>query len=49
MIGIPKEDRKTGHLRYETPGGLVEILTTQYGLGIHKARQPGQIHFEKYW
>jgi len=49
MIGIPKEDRKTGHLRYETPGGLVEILTTQYGLGIHKPRQPGQIHFEKYW
>ena len=49
MIGIPKGDRKTGHLRYEIPGGLVEILTTQYGLGIHKARQPGQIHFEKYW
>jgi len=27
----------------------VEILTTRYGLTIHKPRQPGQIHFEKYW
>ena len=49
MIGIPKEDRKTGELSYETPGGLVEILTSRYGLAIHKARRPGQIHFEKYW
>ena len=49
MIGIPKEDRKTGELSYETPGGLVEILTRRYDLSIHKARQPGQIHFEKYW
>ena len=49
MIGIPKEDRKTGTLRYDTPDGLVEILTTRYGLTIHKPRQPGQIHFEKYW
>ena len=49
MIGIPKKARKTGHLSYETPGGLVEILTARYGLSIHKARQPGQIHFEKYW
>ena len=49
MIGIPKEDRKTGALSYDTPGGLVEILTTSYGLTIHKPRQPGQIHFEKYW
>ena len=49
MIGIPKEDRKTGELSYQTSGGLVEILTNQYDLAIHKARQPGQIHFEKYW
>ena len=49
MIGIPKEDRKTGALSYDTPGGLVEILTTRYDLTIHKPRQPGQIHFEKYW
>ena len=49
MIGIPKEDQKTGELSYETPGGLVEILTSRYGLAIHKARRPGQIHFEKYW
>ena len=49
MIGIPKEDRKTGELSYQTSGGLVEILASQYDLAIHKARQPGQIHFEKYW
>ena len=49
MIGIPKEDRETGTLSYETPGGLVEILTTRYDLTIHKPRKPGQIHFEKYW
>ena len=49
MIGIPKEDLKTGVLSYDTSDGLVEILTTRYGLTIHKPRQPGQIHFEKYW
>ena len=49
MIGGPKEDRNTGALSYDTPGGLVEILTTGYGLSIDKPRRPGQIHFEKYW
>jgi len=49
MIGIPKEDRKTGALTFETNGGLVEILLEQYGLTIHKPRAPGQIHYEKYW
>lgn len=49
MIGIPKEDRKTGALRFEASGGLVEILIEQYGLTIHKPRIPGQIHYEKYW
>ncbi len=45
MIGIPKEDRKTGALTFETAGGLVEILLEQYGLTIHKPRTPGQIHY----
>lgn len=49
MIGIPKEDRKTGALSFDTEGGLVEILTNQYGLTIHKPRAPGEIHYEKYW
>ena len=49
MIGIPKEDRKTGALHFETEGGLVEILVEKYGLSIHKPRSPGQVHYEKYW
>ena len=49
MIGIPKEDRKTGALHFETAGGLVEILVEKYGLSIHKPRSPGQVHYEKYW
>jgi len=49
MIGIPREDRKTGALSFEIQNGLIETLIQKYGLSIHKSRRPGEIHFEKYW
>ena len=49
MIGIPRQDRKTGEYSFPVDNGLVEILMNRFGLKIHKTRDPGQIHFEKYW
>ncbi len=49
MIGIPREDRKTGALSFNVKNGLVETLIQKYDLSIHKPRRPGEIHFEKYW
>ena len=47
MIGVPQK-RKDGQYRYPTPTGVVELLEQQ-GFRIDRPREPGNIHFERYW
>jgi ferredoxin--NADP+ reductase len=47
MIGVPERgpDR---NLHYPQPTGVVELLESR-GFRCDRAREPGNIHFEKYW
>ena len=47
MIGVP-ERGPDGKLHYPQPTGVVELLEAR-GLKCDRAREPGNIHFEKYW
>jgi ferredoxin--NADP+ reductase len=47
MIGVP-ERSAGGQLQYPKPTGVVELLE-QRGFKCDRAREPGNIHFEKYW
>jgi ferredoxin--NADP+ reductase len=47
MIGVP-EKQPGGTLHYPQPTGVVELLE-QRGLKCDRPREPGTIHFEKYW
>jgi ferredoxin--NADP+ reductase len=49
MIGIPNIDKDTGQKTYPKPRGVIEVLEQR---GFHAAmgpKEPGNIHFEKYW
>jgi ferredoxin--NADP+ reductase len=48
MIGIPHVNRETGAHEYPSPVGVVEILEKR-GFRADRPRNPGNIHFEKYW
>jgi ferredoxin--NADP+ reductase len=47
MIGVP-EKQQDGTLRYPQPTGVVELLEHR-GFKCDRPREPGNIHFEKYW
>lgn len=47
MIGIPEKNSEGGYDFPETKG-MIESLTEQ-GLVLAHGREPGNIHFEKYW
>jgi ferredoxin--NADP+ reductase len=47
MIGVP-ERGPDGALHYPRPTGVVELLEAR-GFRCDRAREPGNIHFEKYW
>ena len=47
MIGIPVR-KKDGSHEFPQPKGMIEILTEQ-GMSLAQGREPGNIHFEKYW
>lgn len=49
MIGIPRKNRETGMYNFPETKGLIEILMTNFGLSIFRAKTGGEIHFEKYW
>ena len=49
MIGIPKRNRETNQYDFPIENGLIEILMNKYQLTVHRSKEPGQIHFEKYW
>lgn len=47
MIGVP-ERTKDGQTHYPQPVGVVELLEGR-GFRCDRPRDPGNIHFEKYW
>ena len=47
MIGLP-EKNEAGDLVFPEAKGMVELLTNQ-GYQLTTAKNPGNIHFEKYW
>jgi ferredoxin--NADP+ reductase len=47
MIGVP-ERQPDGTLQYPQPTGVVEMLEGR-GFRCDRPREPGNIHFEKYW
>jgi ferredoxin--NADP+ reductase len=47
MIGVP-ERGPAGTVQYPSPTGVVEMLE-QRGFKCDRPREPGNIHFEKYW
>lgn len=47
MIGIPTRQEDGSH-EFPEPKGMIEILTEQ-GMILAQSREPGNIHFEKYW
>ncbi len=47
MIGIPTRKEDGSH-EFPQTKGMIEILTEQ-GMTLDQSRQPGNIHFEKYW
>jgi ferredoxin--NADP+ reductase len=47
MIGIPVRQEDGSH-EFPQPKGMIEILTEQ-GMILAQGREPGNIHFEKYW
>jgi len=47
MIGIPKKG-SNGELEFPPNPGMVELLLSQ-GFDLDQPREPGNIHFEKYW
>ncbi len=47
MIGIPTRKEDGSH-EFPQPKGMIEILTEQ-GMTLAQGREPGNIHFEKYW
>ncbi len=50
MIGIPEKDRETGETRFPKPAGAIEVLTRRgFIIDQPAKKQPGNIHFEKYW
>jgi ferredoxin--NADP+ reductase len=47
MIGVPLRS-EGGTWSYPQPKGMVQVLE-QFGFRADFPRQPGNIHFEKYW
>jgi ferredoxin--NADP+ reductase len=47
MIGVP-EKGPDGQLHYPEPTGVVQLLEER-GFKCDRPREPGNIHFEKYW
>jgi len=47
MIGLP-EKNELGELVFPDSKGMVELLTEQ-GYKLSTPKNPGNIHFEKYW
>ncbi|WP_339746100.1 ferredoxin--NADP reductase [uncultured Rubinisphaera sp.] len=47
MIGIPRKG-EDGELEYPPNPGMVELLVSQ-GFTLDQPKNPGNIHFEKYW
>lgn len=47
MIGIPQAT-PNDHILYPEPPGVIEALVHR-GFSLETAREPGNIHYEKYW
>jgi ferredoxin--NADP+ reductase len=50
MIGLPEKDRESGQMVFPQPPAVVEILQGRgFRMDHPQTKQPGNIHYEKYW